>query len=434
MIDGLIKELEQEGVIEHLDIDGNINPGLSEDKAILSMEEAEMDDRFEQFWVFNRVIEKIALFGTTIFIDFFIWEETKDIYSLIQFNLGIFIITPLAVFFASLLSEYLGLKLTTVISRLNQAVFVVLLLVIGKDLVINPLLFGLLAGFVIGLGNTVVDIIQDKIPHLDRLKLNQNINSEALLVGMLIAPLFSNLVVWQGEFTIPFAAAGFVHLSLGLLSLFYTFPQTDGDLDLASVFAFPGNNPEKHILAKVSFLKGIIDSLHFSLIGVLTLSLIGSINDWGWFRMGFNILALALTLTYSLLPFARQMIMTLGLSAVIFFIGSIYLAFNFDLLGIFIYAAAMTVFEVFFGISSNALINQLDEMDVSKQDLTSEYAFFKSVFSSLGMAIPMFILFYIKPDLSHPTAILGLILIVSLVPFTILRVMSKSFYLTHQRP
>src|SRR3990167_11176614 len=105
-----------------------------------------MSDKFKTYWITHQILDYLASISTTIFINFYIWETTKNISSILKFNLGLFLIYPIAVLMGSLLTELLGLKLTQIITKISQAIFVSLLLFMGVKLIESQFIFGLLAG------------------------------------------------------------------------------------------------------------------------------------------------------------------------------------------------------------------------------------------------------------------------------------------------
>jgi MFS transporter, YQGE family, putative transporter len=390
-----------------------------------------MSNKFKLYWISHQVLGYLASISTTIFVDFYIWENTKSISSILKFNLGLFLIYPLAVLVGSLLVETLGLKLSQIVAKTSQAIFVFLLLFLGVRLISDPLVFGILAGLVLGTAFAPADVIAAKIDPTIRLDINSKIKAGTITAGIIFPPVFSLLVDQQGTFTVPFTIALFVYLLLLVTSLFVSFPEVDGKFNLKEIFSFPGNNPEKGILLKSAFLTGLHNSIHYSLIGVLLLSFIGSLTSWGWFKLGLSIFSLILVLIYKKLKVSNQSILSLGLGALVFLLGSAYFAYNFALLGVFVYAIAIAIYEVFYGFGITGAMTRLTELDVSGEDLSSEYTFFTSLFTSIGLILPIAFLNYFQVDLQDPTMFIAVLIFIAFIPFTILKVMSKSFHLTH---
>ena len=392
-----------------------------------------MSSLFKKYWFTHQVLNRLASVAMTIFVDFYIWQVTGDLNAILKFNLGLFCIYPLAVFLGSLLSEFLSLKFTQIIAKLLQFTFAMALLLLGLDLIASPFIFGLLAGIVTGVSFAVADTVSAKVPPQERLDLNSSIKTGLVLVGIIIPPSFSLLVDTYQNFNIPFAVAALIYLSFALVSFFVPFPSLDGSFDLKEVFSFPGNNPEKKVLLKSAFLTGIKDSIHFSLITILTLNFIGSITNWGWFTLVISLFSLVLAFAYRRLQIAKTSIISLGLGAIIYLAGSIFFATNFNLIGIYVFTFSIAIFDILFGLGHSATMSRLTDLDTSPQDLSAEYTFFVSLFTSLGTIIPLGLLEYFKFDLADPTVFLVLVIGIGLIPFSILKVMSSSFYLTHQQ-
>ena len=392
-----------------------------------------MSNWFKKYWLTHQVLDSLAAIVTTIFVDFYIWQATGDINAILKFNLGLFIVYPLTVLIGSLLSEFLSLKMAQVLAKIFQILFAFSLVIFGQNLISDPLLFGLLAGLVNGFSFAVSDIISAKIPSDQRLSLNSSIKAGVILVGIITPPLFSFLVEVQQSFTTLFTLAAVVYIGLLVTTLFVNLPQLDGNFNLLSIFSFPGTNPEKGILLKSAFLTGIKNSIHYSLITVLTLNFIGSFTGWGWFKLIISLFSFILAFFYRRLQIAKTSILSLGLGAVIYLAGSIFFATNFNLIGIYVFTFSIAIFDVLFGLGHSATMARLTELDSSPQDLTSEYTFFTALFTSLGTLLPLALLYYFSFDLADPSVFLVLVVAIGLIPFSILKVMSRSFHLTHQQ-
>lgn len=391
-----------------------------------------MSKNFKLYWISHQILDYLASICTTIFINFYIWEHTKNISSILKFNLGLFLAYPLAVLIGSILVETLGLKISTAITKIAQVTFISLLLILGIVMIQDLLIFGLLAGLVLGVAFAPVDVVAAKILPDLRLDINSKIKAGTIIVGIIFPPVLSFLVDVNKAFTVPFTLALATYVLLLLLSLFTTFPEVDGKFNLAEVFKFPGTNPEKAILVKSAFISGLKNSIHYSLIGVLTLSFIGSLTNWGWFTLVLSIFSLLLVLIYKGLKISKQSIISLGLGAIVFLVGSAYFVYDFSLTGIYVYAAAVAFFEVFYGLGISSTMTKLADLDVNEEDLSAEYTFFTALFTSAGLILPIAFLDYFRVNLADPTIFLGVIIFSALVPFTILKVMSKSYHLTHQ--
>lgn len=391
-----------------------------------------MSKNFKLYWISHQILDYLASICTTIFINFYIWEHTKNISSILKFNLGLFLAYPLAVLVGSILVETLGLKLSTAITKIAQVTFISLLLILGIVMIQDLLIFGFLAGLVLGVAFAPVDVVAAKILPDLRLDINYKIKAGTIIVGIIFPPVLSFLVDVNKAFTVPFTLALATYVLLLLLSLFTTFPEVDGKFNLAEVFKFPGTNPEKAILVKSAFISGLKNSIHYSLIGVLTLSFIGSLTNWGWFTLVLSIFSLLLVLIYKGLKISKQSIISLGLGAMVFLAGSAYFVYDFSLTGIYVYAVAVAFFEVFYGLGISSTMTKLADLDVNEEDLSAEYTFFTALFTSFGLILPIAFLDYFRVNLADPTIFLGVIIFSALVPFTILRVMSKSYHLTHQ--
>jgi MFS family permease len=391
-----------------------------------------MSNNFKTYWITHQILDYLASISTAIFINFYIWENSQNISSILSFNLGLFLIYPFAVLIGSVLVELLGLKLSQIIAKTSQVIFVSLLLFLGVKMIQDPFIFGLLAGLVLGTAFAPVDVITAKILPDLRLDINSKIKTGTIIAGVIFPPLLSFLVDIDKSFSAPFTLALVVYVFLLFISSLVAFPPVDGRFSLIEIFRFPGDNPEKGILIKAAFFSGLKDSIHYSLIGVLTLNFIGSLTNWGWFKLVISLFSLILVIAYKKLKISRQSILSLGFGAIVFLLGSAYFAYDFSLLGIYVYAVATAIYNVFYGFGISGTMTRLTDLDVSPKDLSAEYTFLTSLFTSIGLILPILFLDYFKLDLQDPTIFLFVVIFIAIIPFTILKVMSKSFYLTHQ--
>jgi len=386
-----------------------------------------------RFWFTSQSLNKIVTIAATVFVGFYIWETTKDINKILEFNLGLFLLLPVGVLLSGLFSEYASLKISYTTSKIIHICYLVLLLVLGSQLHSSIFIFGALSGLVTGLVLTNEEILTAKIPALDKTNLAGKLTALKRFFSI-ITPLGLAFLIDKSNasFETPFIIAAILVTALLIFSLLVDFPQLDGNFSLTTIFSFPGGNPEKNFLASSSFLNGIKEGFHYSLIGVLTLSFAGSLINWSLISASFSLVAIFLALIYNRFSFSRYSILSLGLGAIIFLVGSGYFAYDFSLFGILVYLAGLTLFEVFFGFGFTGTTTKLVTLDSNEKDLDSEYTFFIYFFQALGMLIPIGILYYLQLDLSDPIFFRVLLVAIALVPFTILGKLKKSFYLTHQ--
>jgi len=387
----------------------------------------------KKFWIIAQTLSEIIIIATTIFVDFYIWEITHNFQTLLSYNLSLFIALPVGVLIAGFLSEYVSHKVGYIFSKLIQISFLSLLLVMGPLLFSSITIFGLLAGLVAGISLSPEEVINFKLPGQEALPILTSISKGKKMVGLVIPPFFAYLIQQSSDsFSLPFIIAIGVSLIVLSLAPLVDFPESDSAFSLLTILTIPGTNPEKSLLIKASFLNGIKMGLHYSLIGVLTLSFVGSLIKWSYISVGLTLFSIVLVSFYRWLNVARHALLSLGLASVVFLIGSGYFAYDFSLLGIGIYLIGLSFFDIFFGFGYSSAVKRISQIDGSGKDLESEYVFLETFFSSLGMILPIAVLSYLKLDLEDPIIFQILIVIIGLLPFGILSLMKKSFYLTHE--
>ncbi len=385
------------------------------------------------FWIIAQTLSEVVTISTTIFVDFYIWETTHNFQTLLEYNLGLFIALPVGALIAGFLSEYASLKVGYIFSKLIQICFLTLLLVIGPLLFSSIFIFGILSGLVVGIVLSPEEVINIKLPDQQALSIVTTIGRAKKIVIILIPPLFAYLVERNSNsFNLPFIIAIGVTLLILALAPLVDFPGSDETFSLLSILKIPGTNPEKGLLVKASFLHGIKLGLHYSLIGVLTLSFVGSLVKWSFIAVALAVFSIILTSVYRRLSIARDSLLSLGLAAIIFLLGSGYFVYNFSLVGILVYLTGLTFFDTFFGFGFAAAIKDLSQLDGNEKDLKSEYVFLETLFASFGMILPIATLSWLKLDLANPIVFQILIIIIGLIPFALLNLMKKSFYLSRR--
>lgn len=389
--------------------------------------------KITKFWFLNQSLDQIVIVAANIFVDFYIWETTGDINKILEFNLGLFLLLPVGNLLAGIFSEYASLKISFISAKIVHICYLALLMVFGGQLISSVFIFGVLSGFVTGLVVSNEEILTEKIDKQEKAILAGKLAASKRFFSI-ITPLGLALLIDKSSasFDLGFGIAAIVIVILLIAGILTDFPVLDGSFSLGSIFSFPGDNPEKGFLASSSFLNGIKEGFHYSLIGVLTLSFAGSLINWSFINISMSIIAIILGLVYNRFSFTRFPILSLGLGAIVFLVTSSYFSFNYSFFGILVYLAGLSIFEVFFGIGFTATTSRLTTLDASGKDLDSEYTFFISLFQSLGMIIPIAILYYLRLDLTDPIFFRILLVAISFIPFTILGKLKKSFYLTHQ--
>lgn len=387
-----------------------------------------------RLWFANQSLNQIVTIAANIFVGFYIWETTSDINKILEFNLGLFLLLPVGVLLSGLFAEYTSLKASFAASKILHVCYLTLLLTLGESLFSSVFTFGLLSGLITGLVLAPEEVVIAKIPQDDRNRLRGKLNALQRFFSIITPLGLAFLIDKSGaSFQIPFILAGLLVTFLLIFGLLVDFPALDNRFSLATIFSFPGGNPEKNFLATSSFLNGIKEGIHYSLIGILTLSFAGSLINWSYINVSFALVAILLALIYNRFSFVSRPILSLGLGAVIFLAGSAYFAYDFSFAGILVYLAGLTLFDVFFGFGFNATTTKLTALDVNTdKDLDNEYTFFIYLFQAMGMVIPIAILYYLQIDLNDPLFFRVLLVAVSLIPFTILSKLKNSFYLTHQ--
>jgi len=253
------------------------------------------------------------------------------------------------------------------------------------------------------------------------------------VAGIFLPPIIAFSIAYlSASFQLVFIV-GLIALSLALLvSLFINFPQTDLRFNLAAAM-LPSNNtnPEKSLFAQAQFLIGLKDGFFFSLLGVIALHFTGNLQGWGVFSFFLGLASLVFEVLYTRFFKQSQSLTITGAGAIIFTLFAVVFVANFNLLGLVFFALGNTLLAATFGISLSSSLAQISSLDSSEEDLSTEYALFSQIYKNFGRFIPVTILLLLNANLTDPGIFEGVIIAVSLVPFAILGVVSKSFALRH---
>lgn len=382
-------------------------------------------------WLLTSFLLQIITLSVGIFTHFYIWEQTQTLSTIIVYDLGIFLSFPFFALFIAWIIEFLGLKFSHLFSIIITLIFVILLLLIPQLLSSQPFQVGLFRGLSLGLLTITTAVLNQKLTSdfdadLDKLGAIQT------LASIIITPLMAFSIFYFTSYSLLYLLSAFVALILLIIYLFLPFPQADQSFSWsAALWPFNSTNPEKTILTQSQFFNGIKDGFFFSIVPIVTLYFAGSLRGWGIFIFLLSLLDFALNFIYSKLFQAKQSLLVSGLGAIIFTLSAVVFVSNFNLLGIIIFSIGNTLLGVLFGNGFSTSISRLSSIDSNQGDTTIEYSVFTAIVNNFGRLLPIVAFYFLQPTLSSPGVIEVVVFITSLIPFTIMGVLSRSFVLRH---
>lgn len=381
-------------------------------------------------WLLHNFFFHLSILASGAFVDLFLWQKTQSLNTILTYNLGAFLTLPLFAFLIAWLIEYIGPKVSYLLATLFSLSFVFVLLFTQDLIIAQPLLLGLIKGVALGSLISASDFLHTKLSRTEAdIGRFSAVNS---LVRVALPPLLAFLALHQGSFTPIFQIGLFSFLALGLVTAFIPFPSTDFKFNLpVALLPTRQTNPEKPLLAKASFLLGIKDGFFFSLLNIIIFHLTGGLRGWGIFTFALGLLSLLLGLAYQYLFSQTQSLVLLGFGAAVFTMGSLAFAAQFNLTGLILFATTYTLLTTTFSLTLSPINTQISALDNLNEDLVVEYSVFNQLYQSLGRLIPILVLLYLNVNLKDPGLLEGVIFAISLIPFTIIKVLSQSLALRH---
>lgn len=385
---------------------------------------------FSTAWTLIHILNQVTAVASGVIVDLYLWEQTKSLPVILLFNLGIFIVWPLSALISSVLSEYLGLKLNSLLGIILTAFFILYLLY-TPDAFSQPFSLGMVKGLAVGFTAPVGNIILNKLGKGHMAFVASRNAAWEQLVEVVVPPLMAFSIFFVSSYRLMISLGLASCLAAFIVSLLTVFPSTDRRFSFADIFPFNDTNPEKSLLAKLSFLDGIRQGFFYSLLGIIIYYFTGDLKIWGIFVLLSELFSFFFDWFYSRYFEDTDALISLGFSATFFMFASVIFIANFDLLGLVVFALGYRILMVTFGINLETSIAKIQELDLSHQDLEAEYAGFQEICRGLGRLLPILFLLFANVGFDQPGILVGTIIAVGLIPFAMVSVLSRSYVLKH---
>lgn len=384
-------------------------------------------------WLIYHFILQLGLLATGTFVDLYIWTSTESLITLLSYNLGIFISLPIIAIITAWIIETVGLKTAHIIALLFSIVFAALLALTSDALLATPIILGLFKGVSLGSLIIATDVLVGKIATGGVERIISQLAATKTVASILLPPLIAFVLVYfTSSFQLVFIVGLISFVVCAIIGLLLSFPSTDMKLNLSAAFLpTRATNPEKFLLARTHLLIGVKDGFFFSLLGVIALYFTGNLQGWGIFTFVLGMASLIFEVLYTRYFKQNQSLVITGVGAIAFTLFAVVFVANFNLMGLVFFALGNTLLAATFGISLSSSLAQISSLDTLKEDLATEYALFGQLYENIGRLAPVTTLLALNASLTDPGILEGVIIAISLVPFAILGVISKSFALRH---
>ncbi|OGD78095.1 hypothetical protein A2368_04040 [Candidatus Collierbacteria bacterium RIFOXYB1_FULL_49_13] len=387
---------------------------------------------FEKFYLFIHSATEIGMVASGVVVDIFLWEQTHSLTPILIFNLGIFISWFVTSLFAPVITEITGLKIAHLASLILNIVFLALLYYL-PELTYEPLLLGFAKGIQLGFYSPVSSVITSKIGSGQLQYLASRLAAMSQLVEMIIPPLMAVFIYQTGSYQTMLVVGVAASVFAGLLSLLCSYPTTDRKFSFSALLPVNDTNPEKTLLVPVLFLDGVRQGMFYSLLGIIILYFTNDLMLWGIFIFALETLSLVLDWIYPRIFSESDSLLTVGGASSLFVVASILFISYFNLTGVVILSVAYKILTVVYSINLETSVSRIIELDISRDDLSAEYAGFQDIYRSLGRIVPILALLYLNASLDNPFIIVGAIAVVGMVPFIMTNILSRSYVLKHWR-
>lgn len=379
-------------------------------------------------WTANKILLNIINLSTEIFIAFFIWEEHKDMYTLLIFTLALFIAAPVGALIASYLTSKNQAKYCILIGNWIQIVQITLILYFYKDLSINIIfLLGILGGLSDGIKSTVMDLVDKMSVKLEDLE--KHYAKRVVMFNTLkaVIPLaIAYLVAQTGSYIYLFASVIALLLVSTILSLFLNINIEKKTFHMKEVFQIPGTNNNKLSLINTVIFEGLTEGITTTILPIMILTKVGNLVDWGYINTSAMVFTLIISLTMSKWFTDTSSRATYALGALIFATSSIFFISYYNAVVIVVFLLTMSFMDLIKKTSFMASVERIVSSDRSTCDMDAEYAFMTEVFTSIGRLVPIILILISGQNITDDFFTRAVFLITGMLPLITISLLAKT--------
>lgn len=389
----------------------------------------------ELAWSTYRKFSYYTEYISFVFILLYIWEISHSLTPLLIFAIIYSLASPLGSYISVYITNSISPRIALLLGFLLQTIQVVIFITqINSTSTEVLIIIGLLGGLSSGIKQipeyTYERYYQSQVSEL-KLQTGKIIWWEFIKLATTAFSAF--LVFMYGGFDLLFEVI-LVASIIGAITIFFLDKNSyTRKTEIKKVFTFPGNNPEKSLLAKSSFLEGMFDGINAVVLPVALLYFVVTIMDWGIINGLLIAFSICIGIIIYLVTNNQTYKVIYTLSALLFAGISIITIIEYNIYVLLIYMIAMAVIEVAGTIGYNTTSEKIIDLDPESRSLLPEYKFFAELFTDLGKALPLILLLLLDIDLSEQFTLKIALTLGALMPVIIISLFGKSMiFVTEQ--
>lgn len=379
------------------------------------------------FWSLSTILFSIGDIVANTFINFYIWENTKDFLVLLRYNIFLFTFIPFGAFLFGYIAKKISLKLSYSLGILMYSAQLLLIVLRGTEILNIIILFGFISGIASGAYRLSFNTINQKITDpRNREKYFGSQNAITSLIKLLTPPTLALVVSFTGSYNKIFNPTVFIFILASIFGFLIRVDIRHGRYKMEDVLRFPGTNPEKTIIFKSLLINGMRSSLMFSILPVITLILVGGLANWGGFTLALSSFGVLASYIYGRISNISNSKYSLTISALIFSLAAIFFAVYFNLPSLIAFAVALAILEIVIVVSFESNIDTLTEQDSKIEYLMTEYNVFTEIAVAIGRIVPLMALYFLDISLQNDIFLRIAFLVVGALPIIMLSILAKS--------
>lgn len=352
-------------------------------------------------------------------ISFFIWENGKSFETIVKFNLEIVLYLFVFYFAAYLVTFFLKVKFSFILSILARVLCLVIVYfqILNDSLKIQEvaILIAIYSGLSLLTRNLLNQQIVDSSDLVKFSAYASILRSSLSILSPLITAFLISTIGYKDSILISaIALTGFIPILL-IINL----KPTNRNLSLPFIFIRFLFNKNLRKIAIISFTLGITYSLSWGLIDILMLNQLNSTQNWGILKAIFTVITIIIALRLKNFKISTKNSPKgiIALSSLVFCLSAIYLLTTNSPIAFYIFILCNSIFSTVSGI---LIINHIVKMSLNFNDYSKKsisYNTYSDSFINIGQILPILGIFLFPDVLGlNNNGILLAILFITLVP------------------
>jgi len=361
------------------------------------------------------------------FINFYLWENTKDFSVLLRYNIFLFAFIPLGALLFGYIAKKISLKLSYSLGILMYSAQLLLIILKGLDVLNIVVLFGFISGIASGAHTLSFNTINQKITKPEnREKYFGFQNAITSLIRLITPPTLALVVSYTGSYNKIFGPAVLIFVIASILGFLIKADVRHGKFNMEEILRFPGTNIDKNIIFNSLIVSGIRSSLVITLLPIITLVIVGGLINWGTLTLLLTSFSVLASYLYGKFIDVKSSKYSLLLVSLVFFASSLYFTLYFNLPSLVAFSIVLMILEIVLIVSFESHIDNLTEQDNQIDNLITEYNVFTEIPLAIGRLIPLMTLYFLDVSLSRDVYLRISFLVLGILPILMLSTLAKS--------